>query len=195
MFFQDQDSLGIIGGIRRSGEAGRGFEFSQVVGIEVNQVASGYIEEEEFVIHGDSSGFVYRQEVGSDFNGSAIFSYFQTPFVYMEDPEVRKTIYSVNTYLRSEGVVSIAMGIEYDYGDTDVLLASDYAITTQGAAAFYDKAKYNAEEIYDGNPSPIRSTNVTGSGKSVSIKYVTNGTDPSHTVQAFSVTYGLGDRR
>ena len=195
MFFQDQESLGLIGGIRRSGEGGRGFEFSQIVGIEVNQVSSGYIDKEEFIIHGDSSGFVSRQETGTDFNGADIFSYFQTPFIYMEDPEVRKTIYNINTYMRSEGVVSIAMGVEYDYGNTEVLLSSDYVITTQGAAAFYDKAKYDAQEIYDGNPSPIRSTNVTGSGKSVSIKYVTNGTDPSHTIQAFSITYGLGDRR
>ena len=195
MFFQDQESLGLIGGVRRSGEAGRGFEFSQIVGIEVNQVASGYIDKEEFVIHGDSAGFVSRQETGNDFNGADIFSYFQTPFVYMEDPEVRKTIYNINTYMRSEGVVTIAMGLEYDYGDTALTLASDYAINTEGAAAFYDKAKFNAEEIYDGNPSPVRSTNVSGSGKSVSIKYVTNGTDPSHTIQAFSVTYGTGDRR
>ena len=185
----------LIGGVRRSGDAGRGFEFSQIVGIEVNQVSSGYIGTEEFVIHGDSSGFVSRQEVGTDFNGADIFSFFQTPFIYMEDPEVRKTIYNVNTYMRSEGVVSIAMGLEYDYGDTSLTLASDYAINTQGAAAFYDKAKYDSAEIYDGNPSPVRSTNVSGSGKSVSIKYVTNGTDPSHTIQAFSVTYGLGDRR
>ena len=195
MFFQDQESLGIIGGVRRSGDAGRGFEFSQIVGIEVNQVSSGYVDKEEFIIHGDSAGFVSRQETGDDFNGNAIFSYFQTPFIYMGDPEVRKTIYNINTYMRSEGLVNIAMGIEYDYGDTSLTLASDYAITTQGAAAFYDKAKFDSEEIYDGNPSPIRSTNVSGSGKSISIKYVTNGTDPSHTIQAFSVTYGLGDRR
>ena len=195
MFFQDQDSLGIIGGIRRSGQGGAGFEFGQIVGIEINQLASGYIEDEEFVIHGDSTGFVYRQETGQDFNGSDIFSFFQTPFVYMEDPEVRKSIYNVTTYMRSEGVVTMILGLEYDYGDPSVLLSNDYTLTTEGAAAYYDNAKYDATEIYDGNPSPIKSTNVSGSGKSVSVKYVTNGTDPSHTIQAYSITYGLGDRR
>ena len=195
MFFQDQDSLGIIAGIRRSGQGGAGFEFGQIVGIEINQITSGYIDDEEFVIHGDSSGFVYRQETGTDFNGGDIFSFFQTPFVYMEDPEVRKSIYNVNTYMRSEGVVNLILGIEYDYGNPDVLLDNDYRLTTEGAAAYFDNAKYDATEIYDGNPSPIKSTNVTGSGKSVSIKYVTNGTDPSHTIQAYSITYGLGDRR
>tara|TARA_B100001939_G_C16941351_1_gene618422 strand:+ start:1316 stop:3100 length:1785 start_codon:yes stop_codon:yes gene_type:complete len=195
LFFADQNSLGLIAGIRRSGQGGVGFEFGQLVGIEVNCGDSGYIGDEEFVIHGDSNGFVYRQEDGNNFNGDDIFSLYQTPYVYMEDPEVRKTIHSVNTYLRAEGVLTVVMALEYDYGDTDVTNPTDFSFTTVGAAAYYDKALYDAAEIYDGNPSPIRSTNVSGSGKSVSIKYVTNSDQPSHTIQAYSITYGVGDRR
>ena len=195
LFFADQNSLGLIAGIRRSGQGGVGFEFGQLVGIEVNCGDSGYIGDEEFVIHGDSNGFVYRQEDGNNFNGDDIFSLYQTPYVYMEDPEVRKTIHSVNTYLRAEGVLTVAMALEYDYGDTDVTNPTDFNFTTVGAAAYYDRAVYDAAEIYDGNPSPIRSTNVSGSGKSVSIKYVTNSDQPSHTIQAYSITYGVGDRR
>ena len=196
LFFADQNSLGLIGGIRRSGVSSTaGFEFGQLVGIEVNSAASGYIGDEEFVIHGDSSGYVYRQESGNSFDGNNIFSLYQTPFVYMNDPEMRKTIHSVNTYLRAEGVLDVVMAIEYDYGDTDVTNPTDFSFTTQGAAAYYDRAVYDAAEIYDGNPSPIRSTNVSGSGKSVSVKYVTNADQPSHTIQAYSITYGVGDRR
>jgi hypothetical protein len=196
LFFADQNSLGLIGGIRRSGVSTQaGFEFGQIVGIEVNCGDSGYIGDEEFVIHGDSNGFVYRQEDGNNFNGSNIFSLFQTPYVYMNDPEVRKNIYSINTYLRAEGILNVIMGVEYDYGDTDILNPTDFDFTTAGAAAYYDRATYDAAEIYDGNPSPIRSTNVSGSGKSVSIRYVTNTDQPSHTIQAYSITYGVGDRR
>ena len=196
LFFADQNSLGLIGGIRRSGVSTQaGFEFGQLVGIEVNCGDSGYIADEEFVIHGDSNGFVYRQEDGNNFNGSNIFSLFQTPYVYMNDPEVRKNIYSINTYLRAEGILNVIMGVEYDYGDTDILNPTDFDFTTAGAAAYYDRATYDAAEIYDGNPSPIRSTNVSGSGKSVSIRYVTNTDQPSHTIQAYSITYGVGDRR
>jgi len=38
-------------------------------------------------------------------------------------------------------------------------------------------------------------TNVSGSGKSVSVSYVTNNQNASHTIQAISMTYGLADRR
>ncbi len=196
LFFADQNSLGLIGGIRRSGVGtNAGFEYGQLVGIEVFAVASGYIGDEEFVIHGDSVGKVYRQESGNTFDGNNIFSLYQTPYVYMNDPEVRKNVHNVNTYLRAEGILEVVMAIEYDYGDTDVVNPTDFSFTTEGAAAYYDRAVFDAAEIYDGNPSPIRSTNVSGSGKSVSIKYVTNADQPSHTIQAYSITYGVGDRR
>lgn len=194
-FFADQDSLGIIGAVRRSGQGGSGFEFSQLVGMSVYCASSGYIGDEEFVIHGDSVGTVYRQEVGNDFNGNEIFSLMQTPYLYMDDPEVRKTYYSVNTYMRSEGEVTVVMATVYDYGDPDTNTAAGHDLSTRGAAAFYDKATYDSTDIYDGNPSPVESTNVSGSSKSVSIRYVTNSTEPSHTIQAITITYGLGDRR
>ena len=196
LFFADQNSLGLIGGIRRSGVGNAaGFEFGQLVGIEVNAADSGYIGDEEFVIHGDSVGKVFRQETGNTFDGNNIFSLYQTPYVYMQDPEVRKNIHNITSYLRAEGVLEVIMAVEYDYGDTNTLNPTDFSFTTAGAAAFYDRAKFDAEEIFDGNPSPIRSTNVSGSGKSVSIKYVTNADQPSHTIQAYSITYGVGDRR
>jgi len=113
----------------------------------------------------------------------------------MQDPEIRKSIHNINTYLRAEGVLTVVMALEYDYANPDVLVPTDFTFTTSGAAAYYDRATYDAAEIYDGNPSPIRSTNVSGSGKSVSIKYVTNSDQPSHTIQAYSITYGVGDRR
>jgi hypothetical protein len=195
LFFANQDSLGIIGAIRRSGTGGTGFEFSQLVGVEVNCAHSGYIGDEEFVIHGDSTGYVYRQEVGTDFDGRDIFSLFQTPFYYMDDPALRKSFYDVDTYMRSEGEVTVTMAVDYDYSDPTISVSSDYFLSTAGAASYYDKATFDSTDIYDGNPSPVERTTIAGSAKSVSIRYVTNDQNPSHTIQAITLTYGLGDRR
>jgi hypothetical protein len=195
LFFTNQDSLGIIGAIRRSGQGGTGFEFSQLVGVSVNCADSGYIGDEEFVIHGDSIGYVFRQEVGNDFDGRDIFSLFQTPFYYMDDPAVRKSFYDVDTYMRSEGEVTVNMAVDYDYSNPSVTIGSDYELSTAGAAAYYDKATYDTTDIYDGNPSPVESTTISGSAKSISVRYVANNTKPSHTIQAITLTYGLGDRR
>lgn len=195
LFFSNAEALGLIGSLRRAGQQGQGFEYSQLVGVEVSCGDTGYIGTEEFVIHGDSTGRVHRQESGTSFNGEAIFSLYQTPYVYMDDPILRKIYYDVHTYMRSEGEVIVNVGIEFDYGDSLVISPTDFVFTTTGAASLYGLATYDATDIYDGNPSPVRKTNLNGSGSSISITYVTTEDQPSHTIQSYVVSYALADRR
>jgi hypothetical protein len=195
LFFAEAESLGLIGSLRRAGEAGTGFEYSQLVGIEVNCGDSGYIGVEEYVIHGDSLGKVHRQEVGQSFETNPIFSLYQTPYVYMDDPILRKIYYDLNTYMRAEGLVEIKVGVNFDYGNPETNVPTDYTLVTAGAAAFWGLATYDTTDIYDGNPSPVRRTNLQGSGDSISITYVTLEDQPSHTIQSYVISYSLADRR
>jgi hypothetical protein len=113
----------------------------------------------------------------------------------MQDPEIRKTMYKVNTFLKSEGDTEVFVGVSYDYDDVYTLNPASYGFSTVGSAAEFGTAIYGSGSIYDGNPSPKALNNIAGSGKSVSISYVTNNTNASHTIQAVSLTYGLSDRR
>jgi len=194
-FFKNESSLSLIGGIRKSQNKQSVFEYSQLVGIEANCVDSGYIGQFEHVIHGDSSGKVHRQEKGNSFGGQDIFSLYQTPYFYMQDPEVRKVVHKVNTYLKSEGNTEVFVGVSYDYDDINTINPTNYEFTTEGAASVYGTAIYGAGGIYDGNPSPKTLTNISGSGNSVSVNYVTNNTNASHTIQAVALTYETADRR
>lgn len=194
-FFKNDSSLSLIGAIRKSQNKQSIFEYSQLIGIEANCVSSGYIGQFEFVLHGDSAGKVHRQERGISFDGGAIFSLYQTPYYFMEDPEIRKNVFSVNTYLKSEGTTEVFVGVYYDYEDPNTSNPTTYDFSTEGAAALYGTAIYGVGDIYDGNPSPKTLTNIAGSGKSVSISYVTNNSKASHTIQAVTLTYGLADRR
>ena len=194
IFFKAAYSQGIIGGFRQV-EGGLQFEYGQILGIEATCADSGYIGQNEFVIHGDSAGKVHRQERGNAFDTNPIFSVYQTPYLHMQDPEVRKVIYTVSTYLRSEGDNTIVLSALYDYEDFSTLNPNNFTLTTAGAAAYYNEALYDSTAIYDGNPSPVKRTNISGSGRSVSFKYVTNDTSASHSIQGIVVTYGIGDRR
>ena len=192
-FFAGSDTQGIIGGFRQTPN-GLQFEYSQMLGITATCAASGYIGQNEIVIHGTSAGKVQQQEQGNNFAGDPIFSIFQTPFFHMQDPEQRKIFYNVATYLRSEGDNSIVMSAVYDYEDVDTLNPTNFDLSTTGAAAFFNEATYNSTAIFDGNPSPVQRTNISGSGKSASFKFVTNDTNASHSVQGLVVTFGVGDR-
>ena len=192
-FFGAADSQGVIGGFRQTPN-GLQFEYSQMLGITATCADSGYIGQNEFVIHGTQDGKVHRQEQGNSFDGTDIFSLFQTPFFHMQDPEQRKVFYTVATYLRSEGDNSIIMSAVYDYEDVDTLNPTNFNLTTTGAAAYYNEALYNSTAIYDGNPSPVQRTNISGSGKSASLKFVTNDSNASHSIQGLVITFGVGDR-
>lgn len=187
------DFSGLIAGIRATPQ-GNTFEFGQIVGIEATCSDSGYVDRFEYVIHGDTNGKVHRQESGSSFDGTDIFSVYQTPYIHMEDPEQRKVIHTIATYLRSEGDNEVAMSVLYDYEDFSSLNPANFTFGTTGAAAYYSEAVYDSTAIYSGNPAPVVRTNVSGSGKSVSVKYVTNDTNASHSIQGLVITFGVGDR-
>jgi hypothetical protein len=72
---------------------------------------------------------------------------------------------------------------------------TDYQYSTAGAAALWGTATYDTTDIYDGNPSPVRRTNIQGSGDSISISFVTTENQPSHTIQSYVISYTLADRR
>ena len=194
-FFGASDSQGAIGALRQQQNGGIGFEFGQLLGISATAADSGYIGQYEFVVHGDLNGKVYRQESGNSFDGTEIFSLFQTPFYHFGDPELRKNFLKLSTYLKAEGNADIVLGIVYDYEDVNVLNPTNYDITTRGAAAYYNEATYDSGAIFDGNPSPVAKTSFSGSGTSISIKYVTNDTNASHAIQGFVLLFGYGDRR
>lgn len=195
MFFSASESQGVIGALRQQQNGAIAFEFGQLLGITATCADSGYIGQYEFVIHGDSSGKVYRQERGTNFDGGEIFSLLQTPFYHMGDPELRKNFLKLSTYMKAEGDTDIILGVVYDYEDVNVANPTNYDITTRGAAAFFNEANYDAQAIYDGNPSPVVKTSFSGSGTSISLKYVTNDTNASHSIQGFVLLFGLGDRR
>ena len=192
-FFAAADTQGILGGFRQTPN-GLQFEYSQMLGIQATCADSGYIGQYEYVIHGDDTGKVHRQEQGYSFNGEDIFSLFQTPFFHMQDPEQRKVFYNVATYMRSEGDNEIFMSAIYDYEDFNTLNPTNFTLTTEGAAAYYSEAIYNTTAIYDGNPSPVQRTNISGSGKSASFKFVTSDSNASHSIQGLVITFGVGDR-
>tara|TARA_R110000796_G_scaffold127554_1_gene242879 strand:+ start:1071 stop:2609 length:1539 start_codon:yes stop_codon:yes gene_type:complete len=193
IFLGAADGQGVIGGFRQTPN-GLQFEYGQMIGVFTTCATSGYIGQYEFVIHGDSNGKVHRQEQGTSFDSQPIFSVFQTPFFHMQDPEQRKIFYTVATYLRSEGDNEIVMSSLYDYEDVETLSPTNFTLITQGAAAYYNEALYNSTAIFDGNPAPVRRTNISGSGKSASLKYVTNDTNASHSIQGIVITFGVGDR-
>lgn len=190
-------SYGIIGGLQNQ-QGSLGWEFGELQGIRASCATSDYIGREEYVLHGDYDGKVYRQEVGTSFAGEDILAVYATPYLDFGDTEIRKTLRKINTFVRAEGPVEMNMSLAYDWGDYTTARPSAYAQTSRGGPVEYNgrNITYNgANMLYGGNSKPIMTTDVQGSGFSVRATFVTVGQTQPYSIQGIVFEFSISGRR
>tara|TARA_R110000787_G_scaffold579_1_gene2059 strand:- start:2921 stop:4759 length:1839 start_codon:yes stop_codon:yes gene_type:complete len=190
------DSFGIIGGLRSSDQR-LGWEFGELLGIRASCCTSSYIGTDEFILHGDYDGRVFRQEQGTTFNGTDILSIYRTPYYDFGDTEVSKGFKSVKTFIRAEGPVTINLSATYDWEDSNTASPSSYVASSLGAPQKYKGANinYNGDGItYGGSSKPTMLTSIQGSGYSAQITYVTIGNFNPYSIQGFVFEFDINGR-
>lgn len=198
MFFSDSskeppDNVGILGGLKTSGEGIR-WEWSKIVGIRTSCATSGYINGVEYVIHGDHDGLVYRQESGNNFNGNNIQASYTTPYIDFGESQVRKTMRTINLFVRAESAVTISTHVAYDWDSLDVENPAVYDLSSEGGdGSIYGEAVYDVSR-YGGATAPVMVTNIEGSGRSVRITFGTYGTSAPYTIQGIVFEFSVNGR-
>ena len=191
------DSEGLVGGLTNS-TGSIGWEFGALLGIRASCCSSEYIGTEEFILHGDYDGRVYRQEQGNSFNGRDIVGIYATPYYDFNETEVRKTLRKVNTFLRAEGPFDMNLAIAYDWGDYTTSRPSTYNEDSQGGPTVYGgrSITYSGANVtYGGNSKPIMTYDIQGSGFSIRATYVTVGQFDPYTIQGIVFEYSVAGRR
>lgn len=191
------DSAGIIGGLSNNGGS-ISWEFGQLVGIRASCCTSDYVGTEEFVLHGDYDGYVYRQEQGISFNGADIVAIYATPYLDFGETEQRKVMRKVNTFIRAEGPVEMNLALSYDWGDYNTARPSTYSQESLGGPTVYGgrSVTYGAPNIlYGGSSKPIMTSDVQGSGFSVRATFVTVGQFQPYSIQGIVFEYSVAGRR
>ena len=184
------DTAGIIGGLRFA-DRRIGWEFGELLGIRAFVATSGLIDNVEYVLHGDASGEVFKQESGSTFNTADVVSVYATPFLYFDSTEKRKIYQHISLFTRPEGSSTINLGIAYDCDDPNVPDPSTYSLTTAGALARYTTtgSTYDTTFTFDGSSSPVLESNIQGSGRAISLVITSTGTQSPYSISGFSITY------
>tara|TARA_Y100000780_G_scaffold231810_1_gene259037 strand:- start:578 stop:2176 length:1599 start_codon:yes stop_codon:yes gene_type:complete len=189
-----RDAIGIIGGLKSS-DSGFYWEWGELWGIRSSCSTSAYINSTEYIIHGDYNGRVYRQEQGSSFDGDNIFSVYQTPYLDYSDPQIRKTLRKVSIFSRPEGPLDIDVGVNYDYGVSDVHNPRDYMLQSGNSFSTYGSITYdNPDAKYGGITSPLMATNIQGSGYSVQFTFVSDNTNSPYSIQGLLFEFSVNGR-
>lgn len=177
---------GIIGGLRISDQL-NGWEFGELLGIRASVADSDYIGLDEYVIHGDYNGKVYRQEVGDSFDGEPVISIYSTPYLTFGNSHIRKLLRSISTFYRVSGSYDISIRADFDWEAESTLNPTSYVQAATSDNVTYDSGfNYDEGHTYVNDTlSPVIHTEMEGSFFSVRITFSTSDTNSPHTIQGF----------
>ena len=173
---------------------GQTFEFAQLKGIRPTSTDTVTTATETIVIHGGEGGYVYRQESGNDFDGTAVAGKYRSPDLSFGDAGVRKHMHRVLVSYKPEASISADMFLRYDYEDPSSPRPAAYSLTASDIVAVYGSGIYGTS-TYGGQSEPLLRQSVEGSGFTVAVRVDDNGTTAPYALRGFQMEYQTGARR
>ena len=188
-------ALGILG-TQFSGQGGSDMAWSELRGIKAYVAYSIYTGTTETILFANDDGYVYQMESGNSFDGDDILATFSTPFVAInEDPRIRKTFYKLFLYADPQGSVTTNVSLKYDFDTEGAIQPVPIELSnTTGTVGFYGDAVFGTTS-YGTKLKKLFGTQVIGSGFTVSLQFVSEGTDPPFSLDAATLEYAVHGRR
>jgi len=186
---------GIIGVLKSNPSGQIGWEYSDIRGIKPSCCDSGFVSGTEKIVHGGFDGYVYLQESGNTFAGTAMKAIYRSPDLTMGDAGIRKSMQRINVNYDPEGAVDVDLFVKYDFEDTGTPQPGSYNLTTADTAAVYDDsgALYGSA-VYDAEGMPIVRQSVEGSGFTVVVRLEDDSSNPPITLKGFELEFTPGAR-
>ena len=178
---------------------GQQFEFAEIKSIRPTSTDTFVSSGNVIALHGSGDGFVYRQESGNDFNGTAISGRYRSPDLTMNDPGIRKNMQRVIVNFAPESSIDADLFVRYDYESKDSARPAAYPLDSGDIAAIYGTSTYGASSsvpgTYGGASQPLVRQPVEGSGFAVALRVNDGGTTAPYSLKGFQLEYQLGARR
>ena len=162
-------------------------------GIKAYRTSSTYVNDAEVVLFSNDDDYVFQMESGSTFDGEPILSLFYTPFMSVNDPTIRKTAYSVDTYVDPEGDLTGALTLKYDFTQPNKIQPNSVDMSAGGSFSTWGTMVWGSGS-YGGLPDTVIRNNVTGSFFTVSLQYEFDGGQP-FVLDTALLEYSTEDRK
>ena len=173
---------------------GQQFEFAKLKGIKPSSTDTIVESGDVIAIHGGFDGYVYRQEKGNDFDGTAINGKYRSPDLSFGDPGVRKHMQRVILNYAPEAAISADLFLRYDYESAEGARPNAYPFDSTKVAAVYGVSTYGTA-TYGGATQPLVRQSVEGSGFAVALRVNDSGTTAPYSLKGFGLEYQVGARR
>ena len=177
-----------------------GISWATTKGIKAYVADSRYSGDQETIAFANEDGYIYEMNTGSDFNGSIIEAIYESPFMPISDPQVRKTFYKMTLYAEPTGSMELDINLKYDFAsgtNTAVIQPQTFNITSTGTAIFLfgGSSSVFGTSTFGGELDNVYNSNIIGSGKTVAIRIEDNSTNPTFTLDTALLEFRQNDRQ
>ena len=180
-----------------------GIEWSTTKGIKVNVVDSVYSGSTENIGFANNDGYAYTMNTTSAFDGDDIEAIFESAYMPIGDPQVRKTMYKTIWYINPEGSLDLDFNVKFDFEsssrnnviqpDTINIATAAGGVVFFGGGALFTSSSGGA--TFGSTLEKIYPTNVIGSGNTVALRIVDYSSNPTFTLDTAVLEYKTNDRQ
>lgn len=169
-------------------------------GIKAYVADSKYTESYETIIFANETGYLYVMEQGSSFDGDPIEAIYESPYMPISDPQMRKTFYKLTSYIDPRGAFDIDLSVKYDFtrsNNQNLIQPASTSVSSSGLSVFFYGAvtATYGQVTYGGSLDKVYQNQIIGSGKTISIRIEDNSTNPSFTLDTVLLEYTQNDRQ
>ena len=191
----ETSAKGLIGVLKSNPQGQLGWEYSDIRGLKPSCCVSGFVSGVETIIHGGYDGYVYKQESGNTFAGTAMTALYRSPDLTMGDAGIRKNMQRINVNYDPEGAVNVSLFVKYDFEDAATPQPAAYTLTEADTAAVYgNSSSLYGSAVYGAEGMPIVRQSVEGSGFTVVIRLTDTSSNPPITLKGFELEFTPGAR-
>jgi hypothetical protein len=196
---QDTVAKGLIA-TKFISQGASGISWSTTFGIKAYIADSRYSGASETISFANEDGYIYIMDTGSSFDGSNIDALYESPFMPLSDPQIRKSFYKMTLYAEPTGPMNLNINIKYDFDtttNTGVIQPGSQSIESTGSSVFLygsSSATYGTA-TYGGDLDVVYNTNLIGSGKTIALRVEDLSTNPTFTLDTALLEYRQNDRQ
>ncbi|MES2183035.1 MAG: hypothetical protein V4505_00685 [Pseudomonadota bacterium] len=144
----------------------------------------------EVIYFGSDDGYVFRDAIGTSFDGAPIEAWIRPAFNNLKSPRIVKRYRRANFDVKASGYASVNITYDLGYANTDAQQSAarpDLAIV--GAGGYWDQFIWD-QFTWDTQVVTTSTISVEGSASNISFLFYSNrAQDQPHTVQAVSLAY------
>lgn len=191
-----ENAPGIIGTLKLQSNGSVAWEWSTIEGIQVASADDGIFNSSELVVHGAWDGYVYQQESGTTFNGTAIQAIYTSPYLVFGDPNIRKILQKARVNIKTSGAVTVNLGLIFDTGVTSTLSPANVVISLGAGGWIWDGDMVwdDGTHFWDVFAEYTQVANLIGSGFNCSFSFTSSG-GADYSITSWSVQWAQGARR